>query len=54
LLRGGNAACEVLADMEYQGVTLDTVSLGRSSEIMAAELAALEARIQEEPGVNFM
>ncbi|HBL71548.1 MAG TPA: DNA polymerase I [Bacteroidales bacterium] len=44
---------KVLADMEYQGVTLDTVSLGRSSEIMAAELAALEARIQEEAGVNF-
>jgi DNA polymerase I len=44
---------KVLADMEYQGVTLDTVSLGRSSETMAAELASLETRIQEEAGMEF-
>lgn len=44
---------KVLAEMEYQGVTLDTVSLGHSSETMTAELAALEARIQAEAGVEF-
>ena len=43
----------VLAEMEYTGVTLDTVALKQSSQTLATELKRLENEIYELAGKKF-
>ncbi len=43
----------VLADMEYTGVTLDTVALKQSSELLTEKLRLLEKEIHELAGMSF-
>ncbi|MCQ2285642.1 MAG: DNA polymerase I [Bacteroidales bacterium] len=45
--------CEVLADMEMTGVTLDTKTLSDSSQQLGNELATLETKIYEYAGTTF-
>ncbi len=44
---------KVLAKMELEGVRIDTEALKSSSEILTADMMALETEIQEMAGVNF-
>lgn len=44
---------EVLADMEYTGITLDTKILGQNAEELGKEILLLETRIHELAGMEF-
>ncbi len=44
---------EVLADMEYEGIALDTAQLERTAETVNRQLAALTDRIYETAGASF-
>ncbi len=44
---------KVLADMEYNGVRIDTVSLSKSTDEITAQLESLEKEIQDFAGFDF-
>ena len=45
--------CQVLADMEFEGVSIDTAALKEYSEILAVDIVELEKSIYEKSGAQF-